>query len=590
MTIEEIKKLRESEDRVEFKQAENTFSFEGGSTTDYKKRRKCVLGYVVALANEGGGKLIFGVKENNPLHIITGSVFSDGQEGELEGKIYDRLKIRVKTEVLYEGDKRVLVLHIPSRPIGKVFTFEDTPLMRVGDKLLRMNDEQYLESISEQEPDFSATICHGLTMDDLSTTAISSMKRAYASKQNNQTFENLNDAQALSDLDLIRDGAFTYAALILLGKSESIKKYMPNSAIRLEYRNSSGQITFDKREIFDAGYFDEIDKLWKSINDRNGSIPVQLGAFIFDIPFFNQEVIREAINNAVAHRNYRFNSEVVIKVHHAEFIIVSPGGFPKGVTIENLIKVNSTPRNRLLADVLSKTGVVERSGQGVDKIYYQSLSEAKGIPDYSKSDDYQVELQLSGIVKDKAFALFIKEIQNDKAPSERLSVDEIIALDKIRRGANKNSLDNDIVTKLLGLGHIEKIGKTNSQSLRLSVKYYAFTDTKGKYTAENPLDPTEAGMLVQRHLAKFKEAKMSDFKQLLGKYYTENQIKYAIYGLADMGLLERKGKGSGTYYIEGAKSKNSQKLLSRALELGFAEMRKTGELTMPKSNSSIEEE
>jgi ATP-dependent DNA helicase RecG len=54
MTIEDIKRLRETEDKVEFKQAKQDFNFAGGKYTDPKDRRKCVLGYVVALANEGG--------------------------------------------------------------------------------------------------------------------------------------------------------------------------------------------------------------------------------------------------------------------------------------------------------------------------------------------------------------------------------------------------------------------------------------------------------------------------------------------------------------------------------------------------------
>ncbi|MDR1881701.1 MAG: ATP-binding protein [Prevotella sp.] len=54
MTVQEIRQLRETEDRVEFKEAKNGFNFAGGSHADPAERRKCVLGYVVALANEGG--------------------------------------------------------------------------------------------------------------------------------------------------------------------------------------------------------------------------------------------------------------------------------------------------------------------------------------------------------------------------------------------------------------------------------------------------------------------------------------------------------------------------------------------------------
>ena len=78
MTIQEIKKLRETENRVEFKEAKQDFNFAGGKHADPKERRKCVLGYTVALANEGGGYLVFGVRENKQLpHDIVGTTFAN---------------------------------------------------------------------------------------------------------------------------------------------------------------------------------------------------------------------------------------------------------------------------------------------------------------------------------------------------------------------------------------------------------------------------------------------------------------------------------------------------------------------------------
>ena len=79
--------------------------------------------------------------------------------------------------------------------------------------------------------------------------------------------------------------------------------------------------------------------------------------------------------------------------------IINAGGFPHGITLDNILTAPSTPRNRLLSDVLSKTGIVERSGQGVDKIFYHTLSEGKQAPDYSHSDAFKVELVLSSAIK-----------------------------------------------------------------------------------------------------------------------------------------------------------------------------------------------
>lgn len=82
MNINEIKLLKESEDRVEFKEAKNNFNFDGGNRSDQKERRKCYLGYIVALANEGGGLLVFGMQDDFP-HTVIGTTFANGKIGKL---------------------------------------------------------------------------------------------------------------------------------------------------------------------------------------------------------------------------------------------------------------------------------------------------------------------------------------------------------------------------------------------------------------------------------------------------------------------------------------------------------------------------
>jgi ATP-dependent DNA helicase RecG len=582
MTITEIKQLKESEDKVEFKAATHNFSYAGSEHRDQEERRRCFLGYVVAFANEGGGRLVLGMADKAP-HNVVGSDFAQGKIGELEDETYSRLGIRVRFEELFENSLRVLVIHIPSRPIGKMMKFEGVPLMRVGESLRNMSDEEMFAILSEQEPDFSEKICANSTVDDLDDLAINKLKEAYSEKQNNPQFLTLSNFQALSDLGLIKGNKVTYAALILVGKEEKIKALLPQSAINLEYRNQSSQIVFDNRIIFTQPYFLTIDLLWSSINSRNGKIPVQQGAFIFDIPYFNSEVIREAINNAVAHRDYSKSSEIVIKQYPSELIITNPGGFPLGVNVDNLITVNSTPRNRLLADVLAKTGIVERSGQGVDKIFYQTISEAKPSPNYAYSDNYQVELRLSGIVEDKAFAMFIRRIQQERIDGEKLSVHEVIALNEIRKGQDKKLFNPLIMKKLEKEGLIERIGKTNSQKIILSKLYFELTDNRAAYSDGKPIDEYQIGILIMNHIQEFGKGKMKDFEYLLRNFMSRAQVKYVIFKMVADGLLDKKGEGKGTEYFAGTKMSEGLQVFQRAMELGFKEMQRLGELKAPNS-------
>lgn len=576
MTIQELKHLRESEDRVEFKEAKKNYPFNGGSHTKQEDRRKCFLGYIVALANEGGGFLVLGMADKHP-HQVVGSDFGLGKLGALEDEVYTRLAIRIRLEELFEEELRVVVAQIPSRPVGKPLKYEGVPLMRTGESLRNMSDEELFAILSEQEPDYSEKICNDLTIDDLDGDAIRKMMEAYSKKQNNPQFLTLSHTQVLSDLGLVRSNQVTYAALILVGKEEAIKKQLPQAAIQLEYRNSNTQINFDSRVLFSEPYFIAIDKVWEIINQRNGKIPVQEGPYIFDIPFFNKEVIREAINNTIAHRDYRRTSEVVIKQYPNHMVISNPGGFPLGVSLENLLTVNSTPRNRLLADVLAKTGIVERSGQGVDKIYYQTVSEGKPEPDYSHSDNYQVELRLSALVEEKAFSLFIKHIQENRKDDEKLGVQEVLALNRVRKEAYKNEVNSDIIKKLIKEGLVERVGKTKSQRLILGKEFYEFTDKKGEYSSEKQIDNEQAVLIILRHLQDFSKAKMGDFESLLRQFMTRNQISYLIGQLVEKGILDKEGQYKGTTYSQGKKMKENSEFFSRAMQLGLEEMKKRGE-------------
>ena len=184
-TIQQLQQMRESEDRVEFKAGEGgNVSYDGRGKTNPKDRRRCILGYVIALCNEGGGRLVIGMHDNYP-HRVTGTRQSQDAIGQLESDIYRDTTIRPEIYELYDEEKhRVLVIEVPSRPIGKVFKFEDVPLMRVGEELKPMSDAMYLKILQESEPDFSEKICEGLTLEDLDEEAIRVMKQGYAQRWN----------------------------------------------------------------------------------------------------------------------------------------------------------------------------------------------------------------------------------------------------------------------------------------------------------------------------------------------------------------------------------------------------------------------
>jgi len=567
ITINELKTLKESEDKVEFKKGVGgNISYDGGSKTKPSDRRRCILGYLTALCNEKGGYMVIGMTDNYP-HQVVGTNQNLGSIGDLEANIYRDTGIRPKVYELFEKLKRVLVIEVPSRPAGKVFKFEDVPLMRVGEELKAMSDEVYLKILNEQDSDFSKEICSKLNISDLDLKAIEILKEKYSVKQNNPQFKTLSDEQVLSDLELLVNDKLTNAALILLGKEEVIKKLLPQASIMLEYRSLENQIPFENRLVYIQPFFKLIDILWTTINLRNGSFPIQDGAYIFNIPYFNEEVIRESLNNAITHRDYRRTSEIVIKQFPQRLDIINAGGFPVGVTLDNLLITPSTPRNRLLADVLQKTGLVERSGQGVDKIFYNTLSEGKSEPDYSKSDYFQVTLKLSAVIKDRAFALFLDSIQKELPEHKKLSVLEIITLNKIKKRSPKKGLDLEQINKLLDKKLIERRGKTNAVFYILSKDYYEFTDEKTKYYSLLEPDDNEVLAKIIQFLNKENYVKMGDLANLFEGKLSRRQVRARVNKFVNDKMIEQVGSGKSTKYILGESYIKEMEVISKAIDI-----------------------
>ncbi|MGG6544372.1 UNVERIFIED_CONTAM: hypothetical protein NY100_02865 [Prevotella sp. 15_C9] len=230
-----------------------------------------------------------------------------------------------------------------------------------------------------------------------------------------------------------------------------------------------------------------------------------------------------------------------------------------------------------MADVLEKTGVVERSGQGIDKIFKNTLSEGKDWPDYSHSDSFRVELHLSAVIKDKAFAMFLESEQRDLSEEERLSVFDVISLNEIRQGKSQN-VERDSIEKLLSRGLIEKRGRTRGTYYILSKSYYEFSGQEGENSQKDDWGINQVMSVIIPHLTKFGKAKMKDFAKLLDGYLTRRQVRTVIDKLVASQLLIKEGEGASTTYKIAEKYIKNSALVARAFDLGIKEMKKRREI------------
>ncbi len=522
-TVEQLEELMTSKEgeHLEFKLAGRQFDSER------------LTRYCVALANEGGGKLILGVTDKPPRQVAGTEAFPD--IGKTQVQLLDRLHLRIDVEEMVHSDGRIVVVHVPSRPIGRPVEYRGAYWMRSHDALVPMTPEKLQQIFAEAEPDFSAQICKEATFGDLDYNAINTFRKRWHRRSGNDELLGIPSEQLLEDAELFVDGGVTYAALILLGTRKALGIHLARAETIFEYRSKETSLPFQQRKEYRKGFFLYYDDLWNTINLRNDEYQYQDGLFMLTVPSFNELVIREAILNAVSHRDYRYAGSVFIKQYPTKIELVSPGGFPPGITPENILW-KQHPRNRRIAEVFARCGMVERSGQGANRMFELCARESKQPPDYSGTDDYEVFLTLYGKVQDPRFLTFLEKIGSERQVS--FEATDFITLDLINRGEKLPQWARDRMPALLKSGVVERIGR----KYMLSRKFYEFVGRKGVYTRKRGLDRETNKQLLIKHIKENRDSgsRLMELMQVLPTL-TNDQVQTLIKELKADGKIYKTG-------------------------------------------------
>jgi len=508
-------------EHLEFKEAKNSFNFDSGTHS--------LCGYCIALANEGGGKLFLGVSDKLPREVVGTNAFLSIKNVKMS--LFNKIHRRIELEEFFYNSKRILVFKIPSRPIGEPLEFGGNYLMRLGDSLVPMTPDQFKKITKESEHDYSSKTINQASFGDLSGEAITELRKLLnnSGRVDKKDIGQFNDQQLLTDLGLVKDGKITIAALVLLGKGNSLKKFLPYAEIRFGYKTNGSEIRNQDMQIYSEGYILFYNKLWEKINSRNIVLPIPFGLRILEKKAFDEETIREAVNNSLIHRDYSEQDVIMINQTQSKITVTSPGGLLEGITIENMIDQTKT-RNKLIADVLFKCDFVEQFGHGVDLMIKNQLSLGKNPPDYSRTDKHHVILKIDGTIQDIEFAKYVllvasrkKKVLNDK---------ELIILHKIK---NNQKIDSGQITEnLLNLNLIERI---KPGKYILSKEYYQDIGKKGEYTRRKGLDKETNKHLITKHLQNYQKGYMGDFIDVL-KNISKPTINKYLNELKEEGKIE----------------------------------------------------
>lgn len=484
--------IREKEgETLEFKRAADRFDFEE------------LAKYCAALANEGGGRIVLGVTDGRPRRIVGSKAFR--QPERTRKGLCERIPLAIDFEEIHHPDcaeeSRVLVFSIPPRPVGIPIRYDGRYWMRREDSLVEMSEDRLRETFAESGHDFTADAVPGLTLNDLNRSSIESFRErwmAKAGKAENSTLverlQSLSPEQLLEDAEAVTDGRLNYASLILFGNPAAVTKHLAAAELIFEYRSSEASGPAQDRKEYREGFFSYYDDIWSQINLRNDKQDFQEGLFVTPISTFSERPVREAILNAVSHRNYQLSGSIFVRQFPRRLEIDSPGGLPVGITLENILD-RQNPRNRRVAEILTRCGLVERSGQGMNLIFEEQIKQSKAVPDFARTDQYQVGLTLHGTVRDPAFVRFVEKVSKETTAffntHDWLLMSAAARGEKLPRGFEKR------VARLIDLGILER-GKGRTHIL--SRKFYEFVGRAGDYTRKKGLDREHNLALLKKHI------------------------------------------------------------------------------------------
>ncbi|MCB9741539.1 MAG: putative DNA binding domain-containing protein [Alphaproteobacteria bacterium] len=444
MNPEGLAALLRGEERegLEFKEAKTAYSAEKA------------LRYCAALANEGGGHLVLGVTDRAPRRVVGTQAFLSWSK--LARLLLEKLRLRVHFHELAHPDGRVLVLAVPPRPVGLPLAVDGVYWMRSGESLVPMTPDLLARILQEATVDHSATLLSELDLGVLEPRAVEVFRRLWIRHGGSPELEQTGDAQLLEDAALARDGMPTLAALVLLGRPESLTWHLPQAELIFEYRSTDATGPAQQRVEWRAGFLLWFDEAWRTINLRNDRQHYARGLFVREVPTFHEQAVREVLLNAVAHRDYRLAGSVFVRQYPRRLEVVSPGGLPRGITPENMLW-RQAPRNACIAQAFQRCGLVERAGQGMNRIFETSIRHGKARPELGGTDEHHVEVTLHGAVEDERFLRFLEEIGDEQLA--RFGTEHFLVLDLVRRGAAVPEALRDALQALTRLGVVEHRGR-----------------------------------------------------------------------------------------------------------------------------------
>lgn len=555
MDLEQLERLLAGGETLEVE-----FKSDRGSLSD-----SSVYEQVVALANSKGGVLLIGVEDNGK---VTGAKPRHGSitnPHQLQSAIFNNTVPSINTNVS-------LVQH----PAGQVISIEvqpyPVPCATKSGKVLKRSikadgkpesipfypiDHQS-RSIALGLTDFSAQVMDGASFSDLDPLEFARIRQAITRLPGDQALLELSDQELAKALRLVETKGTkltpNVAGLLLLGRREALERHLPTHEVFFQSIDSHSNVK--TKDYFREPLVKVIEEIGSRFAARNQEREVQVGMYRLPVPDYSPQGFREAVNNSLQHRDYAKNQAVYIQWLPDHLLITNPGGFPEGITPNNILTHEPTPRNPRLTEVFRRIGLVEQTGRGVDRIFEGQLRYGRPVPDYSRSDNTGVRVVLHGGEPSLQFAALVVELEAEGKP---LSLDELVLLNAlhlerridaakagvmIQKGAGEARA---VLERLHERGMVEARGEKSGRVYHLSAKLYERLGGVAAYVRTRGFDHIQQRQMILEAVKAHGRITRKMAAELC--QISDPQAYRLLTKMAKNNVLHLQGSGRGAYYV-----------------------------------------
>ena len=538
-------------------------------TVEFKSDRKRLsdaelVEALVCLANTEGGELWLGVEDDGQATgLHADHMVLTGLAGMVAARTSPALQVRV--EALQVGGVPVAKITVPKAQ-GEAATQAGMYVRRrikhdgTPECVPMLPHERISRASSFGLVDVSAKAVAGCTLADFDPLERERLRQAVQQYGGDRVLLELDDEAMDGALGLTQrqsDGTRvpTLTGLLLIGRESVLQQRVATHELAFQVLAQQA-VRFNEFRRFPL--LKALDWLETNFRPYNPEQELQVGLFRVPVPLVDMAAFREAVANALIHRDYHRMGAVHVRLEDDALVISNPGGLVDGVTLANLLVTEPRPRNRALADAMKRIGVVERSGRGVDTIYRGMLKFGRPAPDYGRTDSHSVVLSLPTVPADVAFRRMVVDAERNR--NAELPIDSLIALAALREfkrlpaDALALHIQRDAASAkrtleaLTEAGLVEAHGNTRGRSYTLTAAVYSVVSDKAAYTRQVGFGPIQHEQMLLSYIRQHGQIKRAEVMALCR--LTEGQAKHLLKRMSDAKQIVMRRHGNLTAYVE----------------------------------------